>query len=83
MRRGPDKLRYFFNLMDGTKLPDHSGTDFATDEAAIAHARLIVSNILALSPHHNGPQRFVSVVQEDGREVVRLPVHKEHSRSDN
>ena len=81
MKRGLGKLRYYFNLMDGTKLPDHSGTDFATDEAAIAHARLIASNILALSPHHEGPQRFVSVVQEDGREVLRLPVHKENYRS--
>jgi hypothetical protein len=75
-------LRYFFNLIDGTKLPDLSGTDFATDEAAIAHALVIASNIQAVSPNHNGPQRFVSIVHEDGHEVVRLPVHKEHFRSD-
>ncbi|WNV10072.1 DUF6894 family protein [Tardiphaga sp. 709] len=75
-------MRYFFNLVDGTKLPDVSGIDFATDEAAIAHAHGIAFNIVNVSPNHNGPQRFVSVVQEGGQEVVRVPVHKEHARSD-
>jgi hypothetical protein len=70
-------LRYFFNFMDGTKLPDLSGIDFTTEEAAIAHARVIALNILATSPDHIGPQRFVSVVRGDGHEVARVPVHKE------
>ena len=69
--------RYFFNVIDGIEIPDLSGNVFATDKAAIAHAREIASNIAEIAPAHNGPQRFVSVVREDGHEVARVPVYKE------
>ncbi|SFM02896.1 hypothetical protein SAMN03159423_4914 [Bradyrhizobium sp. NFR13] len=69
--------RYFFNLTDGTELPDLIGTDLATDEAAIAHAREIASNLAVVSPANNGPQRYVSVIHEDGHEVGSVPVYKE------
>jgi len=69
--------RYFFNVMDGAELPDFSGIDFATDEEAIAHAWEIAINIAEVSPAHDGPQRFVSVVREDGYEVAKVPVYRE------
>lgn len=68
-------VRYYFNLKDGVDLADSSGIELPHDQAAIAHAGRIVVAIVESMPTHSGPQRYVAVVEENGREVADVPVH--------
>jgi hypothetical protein len=65
---------YYFDIKDGKRQRDHEGVELATDDAALAHARRLASELashLSLDPN---PKMFVSVIHERGHEIARIPI---------
>ncbi len=65
---------YFFDLKNGITKRDHSGLELDNDLEAIAQAESIAEKIGATAEHHT---RQVTVVHENGREVMRVKVAAE------
>ncbi|MET0875553.1 MAG: hypothetical protein ABWY14_00295 [Tardiphaga sp.] len=64
---------YYFDLKNGTAQRDHAGVDLSNDTAAVAHGRAIAAKVGAdLTDRDHACH--VSVVREDGHEVMRLLV---------
>ncbi len=64
---------YYFDLKNGTAQRDHAGLDLPNDAAAIAHGRVVADRASAC-PEPRDHACHVSVVREDGHEVMRLLV---------
>ncbi len=62
--------RFYFPIIDGTRLDDHSGIDFPDAEAAFKHAHLIA---LYMPTNHS---RHVAVLDADGNELHKVHVGK-------
>lgn len=60
--------RFYFPIIDGTRLDDPTGVEVPDVEAARRHAQLIATHMLT---HH---RRHVIVVDEDGNELHRVSV---------
>jgi hypothetical protein len=69
--------RYFFDVIDGHRLPDPAGLECRNDEEATAHARLIARQIATDAPTSSG--RHVVVINDDRQEVGAVPVAAETS----
>jgi hypothetical protein len=66
-------LRYYFLFVgEGIRHEDERGKHFASVQAAIAHARSIAAKLGANDPYYHSLS--VSVVDESGNEVARVPV---------
>lgn len=65
---------YFFDIENGHRLVDPSGTDFKNDAAAIEKARVIA---IAVSLDHpaTDPTRRISVLNADRTEISTVPVY--------
>jgi hypothetical protein len=63
--------RYYFNVTNGRQYPDETGRVFATQEEAIAHASVLAAELR----QDRGWGRFmISVTDEDGRAIAKIPV---------
>src|SRR3954463_13928657 len=60
---------YFFNMDNGIIVPDLTGVEFANQEAAKAHARLIAGGFRSV-----GPQRHIVVIDDKGKEIYRTAI---------
>jgi hypothetical protein len=65
---------YYFDLKNGTTERDHTGLDLDSDVAAIARAHAIADDVSKRSAAHEGHDRHVCVIHEDGREVIRVRI---------
>jgi hypothetical protein len=63
---------YFFEVQDGQRLPDPSGIDCPSDEAAVKQAKIIAAQIAADVPA--SANRRVAVIDERGREIASLTI---------
>lgn len=66
--------RYFFDIKDGRRLLDASGSDFDSDEHAIDRAKSLAITV-ALETPDGDPKRHVAVLNEDGDEIWRVPIY--------
>ena len=71
--------RYFFDLIDGHRLPDPAGLECRDDEEATAYARTIARQIATDSP--GSSRRHVVVINDDRHEVGAVPVAAEGQRA--
>ncbi|MEA2881283.1 MAG: hypothetical protein QOH32_502 [Bradyrhizobium sp.] len=67
--------RYFFDVIDGHRLPDPAGLECRDDEEATAHARTIARQIAVDAP--GSSQRHIVVINDDREEVGAVPVAAE------
>ena len=67
---------YYFDLKDGATQRDHAGVELRSDDDAIARAHVLAGEI-----GNQGAVRdhacHVSVINENGHEVTRVPVSSE------
>jgi hypothetical protein len=71
--------RYFFDVIDGHRLPDPAGLECRDDEEATAHARTIARQIATDAP--TSSQRHIVVINDDRQEVGAVPVMMEYERA--
>jgi len=71
--------RYFFDVIDGHRLPDPAGLECRDDEEATAHARTIARQIATDAP--GSAQRHIVVINDDRQEVGAVPVASEDARA--
>ena len=65
--------KYYFDLVDGSRLVDPSGLNCRDDRDANAKAKIIAKHIEAEIP--TAPvQRHVEVLNEDRNKVAKVPV---------
>jgi hypothetical protein len=62
---------YYFDLKNGITKRDHSGLELDNDRQAIAQAQSIAERLSVIENHH---ARKVSIVHEDGHEVMAVMV---------
>ena len=67
--------RYYFDLKDGYRLIDPSGVDCPNDEAAKKQAKVIAARIATDIPDRVHRRR-VAVINDEGHEIVAVPVSK-------
>jgi hypothetical protein len=70
--------RYFFDLKDGHRLVDPSGTDCKNDADAIGKAKVIAIGV-SLDKPADDPERHIIVTDGAGQEISRVPVYSEPS----
>jgi hypothetical protein len=70
--------RYFFNIEDGHRLVDPSGTNCKSDTDAINKAKVIAIGVSLDKPAVD-PTRQIVVKDDAGQEVSRVPVYSEPS----
>jgi len=63
--------RFYFPIIDGTKLEDPVGVELPNTDGARQHAENIARHLL-----HLGKDRNVLAIGEDGEEVHHVPVKK-------
>jgi hypothetical protein len=71
--------RYFFDVIDGHRLPDPAGLECRDDEEATAHARTIAHQIATDAP--TSSQRHIVVINDDREEVGAVPVTTGYERA--
>ncbi len=67
--------RYFFDVIDGHRLPDPAGLECRDDAEATAYARTIARQIATDAP--GSSRRHIVVVNDDRQEVGAVPVAAE------
>ena len=70
--------RYFFNIEDGHRLVDPSGTNCKNDTDAIDKAKVIAIGVSLDKPAVD-PTRQIVVKDDAGQEISRVPVYSEPS----
>jgi hypothetical protein len=71
--------RYFFDVIDGHRLPDPAGLECRDDEEATAHARTIARQIATDAP--TAAQRHIVVINDDREQVGAVPVVAQHGQA--
>jgi hypothetical protein len=64
---------YYFDVKNGSTERDHAGAEFESDSQAIARARTIADE-MGSQPKKGDHARHISVIRDDGREVVQVKV---------
>jgi hypothetical protein len=70
--------KYFFDIRDGHRLVDPSGSDFKNDDDAIERAKVIAIGVSLDKPAVD-PERHIAVMDDQGREVSKVPVYSKPS----
>jgi hypothetical protein len=65
---------YFFDIKDGHRLVDPTGSNFQNDDAAIAKARVLAIGVSLDKPAVD-PTRRIAVLNADGDEIFTVPVY--------
>jgi hypothetical protein len=63
--------RFYFHVCNGRRYPDDTGSAFASAREAVAHASVLAAE-LAQDDSWDG--FFISVMDEQGREIARIAV---------
>ncbi len=71
---------YYFDIKDGHRLVDRSGSDFKNDEAALAKAEVIAIGV-SLDKPAGDPKRHIAVLNGSREEIFRVPVYFKPSMS--
>ena len=66
--------RYFFDIKDGHRLVDPSGSDCKNDTAAIEKVRVLAIGVSLDQPAVD-PTRRISVLNADRAEISSVPVY--------
>jgi hypothetical protein len=66
--------RYFFDIKDGHRLTDRSGSDWKNDAAAIEKARVLAIGVSLDKPAVD-PTRRISVLNADRVEISTVPIY--------
>jgi hypothetical protein len=69
-----------FNIKDGHRLVDLSGSDFKNDDAAIAKAKVVAIGVSIDRPAVD-PKRHIAVLNGSREEIFRVPVYSKPSMS--
>jgi hypothetical protein len=69
---GSDMPRYFFDIKNGHRLPDHRGVDCKDDAAAI-EAGLAIARQIA-EEVSNPAARHLAIIDPNGREIRAVPI---------
>jgi hypothetical protein len=69
---------YFFDIKDGHRLVDPSGSDCKNDTAAIEKARVLAIGVSLDKPAVD-PTRRISVLNADRHEISTVPVYSKPS----
>lgn len=64
--------RYFFDLIDGTNIPDEAGQELRDDGAATRVADKLARDLYKIRPELRGDDFAISVRNEDGDEIHRV-----------
>ena len=72
--------RYFFDIKNGHRLVDPSGMDFDSDDDAIARAKVFAIQVSLDTPKVD-PKRHIAVLNQDGDELLRVPVYSKPEAS--
>ena len=70
--------RYFFDIKDGHRLVDPSGSDFKNDSEAIQRAKIMAIGVSLDQPEVD-PTRHISVLNASRDEVFKVPVYSRPS----
>jgi hypothetical protein len=70
--------RYFFDIKNGHRLVDPSGSNFDNDTDAIDRAKVIAIGVSLDKPAVD-PERHIAVIDDAGQEVSRVPVYSRPS----
>ena len=69
--------QYYFDVKDSVPIRDRTGADLANETQAITFAQKIADSLRAEGV---GGEWFVSVVREDGSEVLQIKIDGESER---
>jgi hypothetical protein len=70
--------KYFFDIKDGHRLVDPTAKHFASDDDAIARAKVFAIQVSLDTPRVD-PTRHISVLNEARGEVAKVPVYSKPS----
>jgi len=65
---------YFFDIKDGHRLVDQSGSDFKDDSAAVERAKILAIGVSLDKPAVD-PTRRISILNADRAEISTVPVY--------
>jgi hypothetical protein len=71
---------YYFDIEDGHRFVDPSGSDLINDDAAIAKAKVLAIGIYIDKPAVD-PKRHIAVLNGLREEIFRVPVYSKPSMS--
>jgi hypothetical protein len=66
--------RYFFDINDGHRLLDPSGSDCKNDAAAIEKARVLAIGVSLDKPAVD-PKRHIAVIDDTGQEISKVAIY--------
>jgi hypothetical protein len=75
-RRLTGMARFFFEIVNGHRLPDPTGVDCVDEDEAVEHGKAIAARIAEDVPG-NKLKRHVTVVDDSGRKVASVAVGDE------
>jgi hypothetical protein len=70
--------RYFFDIKDGHRFVDPSGSNFERDADAIDRAKVIAIGVSLDQPEVD-PERHIAVRNDAGLQVCKVPVYSKPS----
>src|ERR1700730_14157898 len=71
---------YYFDIQDGQRIAEPSGSDLKNDDAAIAKAKVIAIGVSLDKPAVD-PKRHIAVLNGSREEIFRVPVYSKPSMS--
>ena len=71
---------YYFDIQDGQRIADPSGSDLKNDDAAIAKAKAIAIGVSLDKPAVD-PKRHIAVLNGSREQMFSVPVYSKPSMS--
>jgi hypothetical protein len=71
---------YYFDIKDGHRLVDPSGSEFKNDDAALAKAKVIAIGVSLDKPAVD-PNRHIAVLNGSRQQIFSVPVYSKPSMS--
>ena len=71
---------YYFDIQDGQRIADPSGSDLKNDDAAIAKAKVIAIGVSLDKPAVD-PKRHIAVLNGSREQMFSVPVYSKPSMS--
>jgi hypothetical protein len=71
---------YYFDIKDGHRLVDPSGSEFKNDDTAIANAKVLAIGVSLDKPAVD-PERHIAVLNGSRQQIFSVPVYSKPSMS--
>ena len=71
---------YYFDIQDGQRIADPSGSDLKNDDAAIAKAKVIAIGVSLDKPAVD-PKRHIAVLNGSREQIFSVPVYSRPAMS--